>query len=109
MSDDIFRSPPLGGPYVPPPKIEIDAAEYMALKTIVMILASLSAAKYEEQTGHQAQEWINNVATQAAGAISTSTTENISKEREDRLKERAISAINHILGGIKFPPIEGSN
>jgi hypothetical protein len=99
---------------LPPPSpvqqtLTIDAAEFVALRTIVMVILSLSATQEERSGGQQAQKWINSISEVAIGAIRTSSITDDSGRELERLKARAADHVNRILGGIKFPKIEDSH
>ena len=96
-------------PPPPPPTLTIDAAEFVALRTIVMVLLSVVADRTEKAGGPQAQRWINNIAEVAAEAIKKSSVTDDSGRELDGLKGRAADYVNKILAGIKLPKIDDTN
>jgi hypothetical protein len=101
-----FVPPPLPSP-VPPPTI--DAGEFIALRTLVMMMLSIAAQDQEKKGGLQAQKWINGVAEIAADAIRNSSNTDDKGRELDRVKDKAVAHVTRILGGIKLPKIEGGN
>lgn len=72
-----------------------------------MGLVAITAAESERVTGEPAQMWINSFAEGCAKAISGSITSQ--GEDFENLKQRTLDYLNVILGGIKFPKIQGGN
>jgi hypothetical protein len=85
-----------------PPPPTINAAEFIALRTIVMKLVATMASQYEESGAGIAQDWINHVAACCQESILAA---DISGGNPERMRREAMEHVNHILGGIR-PPIE---
>jgi hypothetical protein len=92
--------------FVPPPPpqtLTVDAAEFVALRTIVMVTLSFLADRAEKDGGPQAQRWINSVGEVAAEAVKGASIQDDNERELDGLKKRAADHVNSILAGIKFP------
>jgi hypothetical protein len=96
-------------PPPPPPTLTVDVGEFVALRTIVMVMLSLAADQAEKDGGPQSQRWINNIAEVAAGAIKNSSITDDSGRELDRLKASAVEHVNRILSGIKLPKIDDAH
>jgi hypothetical protein len=100
MSDFFKIRRPLPPPPRPP---TINAAEFIALRTIVMSLVATMASQYEESGAGIAQEWINHIAARCQEAILAADI-SISRGGDiERMRREAIEHVNHILGGVRFP------
>jgi hypothetical protein len=98
--------------FVPPPPpqtLTVDPAEFIALRTIVMVMLSFLAERAEKEGGPQAQRWINSIAEVAAEAVKGASIQDDSGRELDGLKRRAADQVNSILAGIKFPKIDNAN
>jgi hypothetical protein len=104
---------PFPFPIAPPPnpqKIEVDAAEFLALRVIVMACATHLACEAEKSTGVAAQSWINDLSALCQESILASNIgEGDDRERGKRLASRAVEHINRILGGIRLPAPNGDD
>jgi hypothetical protein len=87
-------------PYSPSRAITINAAEFTALRTIVMALVADIAVTQ----GGNAQDWINKLSVRCQAAILASEV-TIGNDRQagKRLKSEVLKHINNILGGIRIP------
>jgi hypothetical protein len=79
----------------PPPRKppQVDAAEFIALRAIVMGLVATIAGLREASGRGPVQDWINHLS--ACCQESCGDTE--------RMRREAVEHVNHILGGIAFP------
>jgi hypothetical protein len=96
-------------PPPPPPTLTVDVGEFVALRTIVMVMLSLAADQVEKSGGPRAQRWINNIAEVASEAIKNSSITDGNGRELDRLKISAAEHVNRILSGIKLPKIDDAN
>jgi hypothetical protein len=81
-----------------PPRI--DAAEFIALRTIVMSLVATIAGQHESSGRGTAQGWINHIA---AGCQEALLAADIEASDPERIRREAVEHVNHILGGVRFP------
>ncbi|MEJ0093613.1 MAG: hypothetical protein WDN46_09285 [Methylocella sp.] len=109
MSDHPLRlsEPSLAPPH--PMAITIDVTEFIALRTIVMALATIMAVELEQAGGATAQSWINGIAEICADAILESEMTVPDGRNVESMRRRAIDHLNAILGGIRFPSASQGN
>lgn len=100
MSDFFKIRRPLPLPPKPP---TINAAEFIALRTIVMGLVATMASQYEESGAGIAQEWINHFSARCQEAILAGDISISDGSNPERMRREAMEHINHILGGVRFP------
>lgn len=98
-----FGNTPLVPPYRPPPPITVDAAEFMALRTIVMALVAELAGRHEASGRGTPQSWINYLAVCCQEAILDSKMTASDGRDLEGMRRRALEHVNHILGGVRFP------
>jgi hypothetical protein len=96
-------------PPMPPSTLTVDAAEFLALRTIVMAMVAHAADQAEKSGGPQAQRWINNMAEKAAEAIKAASVRDDNGRELEGLKLRAADQVTKILAGINFPKINDTN
>jgi hypothetical protein len=88
---------------IPPPPRQpprVDAAEFIALRTIVMSLVAIMADQHEASGLGTAQGWINHIA---AGCQEWLLAADIEASDPERIRREAVEHVNHILGGVRFP------
>lgn len=94
---------------VPPPKVNritIDAAEFTALKLIVMACVAHLANDTQASTGVPGQNWVNglSVALQEA-VLSSDILPGEDQQTADRFSAKVLKQINNILGAIRLSPV----
>jgi hypothetical protein len=90
--------------FVPPPRRrppQVDAAEFLALRTIVMSLVATIASLREASGSGTAQDWINHISACCQEALLAADVGDGGDP--ERLRREAMEHINHILGGVGFP------
>jgi hypothetical protein len=87
-----------------PPRI--DAAEFIALRTIVMSLVATIAGQHESSGRGTAQGWINHIA---AGCQEALLAADFEASDPERIRREAVEHVNHILGGVPFPGDRGNS
>jgi hypothetical protein len=88
-----------------PPPPQVDAAEFLALRTIVMYLILDMGANREASGTGAGQRWINYVAVRCQEALLSADVEG--DDSAERIRRKAMEHVNHILGSIKFPNVRG--
>jgi hypothetical protein len=90
-----------------PPKprqpLQVDAAEFIALRTIVMSLVATMASQHEALGGGTAQGWINRIAASCQEDILAASIIASDGRDLEGLRREAMEHVNHILGGVRFP------
>ena len=89
----IVRPPP---PRKPP---QVDAAEFIALRAIVMGLVATIAGLREASGRGPTQDWINHLSACCQESLLAVDIEGGDTER---MRREAVEHVNHILGGIAF-------
>jgi len=87
----------------PPPPQTVDAAQFLALQTIVMCLVAESANNFKELGYGNPQDWINHIAAISQDAIVNSKPRATDGSQVDILRRSAMKHVNSILGAINFP------
>ena len=89
-----------------PPKprqpIQVDAAEFIALRTIVMDLATTLAKQNEASGRGPAQDWINRLSASCQEAILSADIAASDGRDTEGLRREAVEHVNRILGRINF-------
>jgi hypothetical protein len=85
-------------------KIEVSAAETLALRTIITALVVQEADRVEQSGRGAAADWIRDLNTTCAGMIRGSDIIGAAPMTSSEYKAAAISCLDSILGGIVIGP-----
>jgi hypothetical protein len=90
--------------FIPPPRkteITVDAAEFTALRVIVMAVVADEANRNSASTGTDAQLWINDLSVRCQESILRAPFTGIEdREAGERFKTKVLEKINSILAGV---------
>jgi hypothetical protein len=92
-------------PDMPPPVARshvpiVDPADFIALRAVVLALARAMAVQNENLRGLPARNYINDIADVCADSI---RNVEIDGPESERIRSEALNAVNHVLGGVRFP------
>ena len=85
---------------MPQLKIEVSAAEILALRTIITNLVVIEADRIERLGGGRAADWIQDLNETCAGVVRQSDIHGCAPLSPSEYKAAAIDCLNSILGGI---------
>jgi hypothetical protein len=94
------RIPDIQPPLPQSPVPIVDPADFIALRAVVLALTGVMAIQNENFRGLPAQNYINNIADICADSIRNAKIEGPEPER---IRSEALKAVNHVLGGVRFP------